>query len=458
MFCKTVWNGMHILPDGQIRLCSIGTNSKPALDMQRCRSPEGKQLNIIDDELIDIMNSDKHREIRRLNVKNPESWSPHCDCCENREIITDFDREHTNKSRRVYLMGMQTDETVSENDFATKMADDGSVDWLPSSLDIRFGNLCNQKCIMCNPTFSNLWYDEWFDYYKNMPFGQGDIKVKLERNPNTNKWIQPKELQWFEDPRFWKRFDQLAPHLRHIYITGGEPMVTPAHDEMLDKLIDGGYANNIWLEYDTNCSTINRKIADRWKHFGKVELRGSMDAIKDQYEIVRYGGKWDKFVENVKKLQEYQVESNGTIELLAVSTCFQMSTMFSIIESEQWCKEIGVGFHLRFLEGPIHHSVASLPDVAKLKLIDYYTQHIATSEKAEIIIKHLKNHLGEKYHKPKAVKEFVKFMNYLDTTRKTDWKAVFPEVVDLIKESSASLAIGDVQPTFNSYSLSDLSN
>ena len=441
MFCKTVWNGMHILPDGQIRLCSIGTNSKPELDLQRCRSSEGKQLNIIDDELIDIMNSDKHREVRRLNAQDPKAWSSHCDCCENREIITNFDREHKNKSRRIYLMEMKTDETVNEHDYATKMADDGSVDWLPSSLDIRFGNLCNQKCIMCNPTFSNLWYDEWFDYYKNIPFGQGDIKVTLEKNPKTNKWIQPKELQWFEDPRFWARFEQLAPHLRHIYITGGEPMVTPAHDEMLDRLIDGGYAKDIWLEYDTNCSTINRKIADRWKHFAKVDLRGSMDAIKDQYEIVRYGGKWEKFVENVKKLKEYEVESEGRISLNAVSTCFQMSTMFSIIESEEWCNEIGVNFHLRFLEGPVHHSVTSLPNFAKLKLIDYYTPYIGKSIKADIIVKHLQNHLGDKYYKPSAVREFVKFMDYLDTTRNTKWRETFPKVSELINESIQLLNI-----------------
>jgi hypothetical protein len=143
----------------------------------------------------------------------------------------------------------------------------------------------------------------------------------------------------------------------------------------------------------------------------------------------------EKFVENVKKLKEYEVESDGKIELTAVSTCFQMSTMYSIIESEEWCNTMGVNFHLRFLEGPLHHSVASLPDSAKLKLIEYYKQYIGKSIKADIIVKHLQNHLGEKYHKPVAVKEFIKFMDYLDTTRNTDWKTVFPEVLNLINES-----------------------
>jgi len=146
MFCKTVWNGLHILPDGYIRLCSIGQNTDPKLDMQRCRDRDGNVMHILTHSIQDIMNSDKHREVRRLNVADPTAWSPHCDCCENREIVTGFDRSHKNKSRRVYLMRIEDDVAATEeNHLSNGMSEDGSIDWMPSSLDIRFGNLCNQK-------------------------------------------------------------------------------------------------------------------------------------------------------------------------------------------------------------------------------------------------------------------------------------------------------------------------
>ena len=211
-------------------------------------------------------------------------------------------------------------------------------------------------------------------------------------------------------------------------------MVTPAHDIMLDKLIEHGYAKNIWLEYDTNCSAINDKIAKRWFHFKKVHIRGSMDAIKDQYQIVRYPGNWDKFQRNVKKLKEYEKESNGSIRLLALTTCFQISTVYSIIESEEWCKSIGVDFHVRFLEGPVHHSAASLSRTSKLTLIKYYEEYALNSEKAPMIINHLKNKLTT--YNNAAVGEYIKFMNYLDSTRGTNWKTTFPEVSELISKNS----------------------
>ena len=435
MFCKTVWNGLHILPDGYIRLCSIGANSDPMLDMQRARDKDGNVMHILTHDIKDIMNSDKHREVRRLNVEDPNAWSDHCSCCKDREVITNFNRLHKNRSRRVYLMDIEDNDVVSESTCRDNKIDaDGNVNWYPSSLDIRFGNLCNQKCVMCSPDFSNLWYDEHFDFFKTTFFGQGS-KLHVIKDVKTGKWKEPEELKWFEDPRWWDKFEEMAPHLRHIYITGGEPMVTPAHDEMLDRLIASGHAEHIWLEYDTNASAINDKIAQRWFHFKKVDIRASMDAINEQYELIRFGGKWKKFVKNIKKLHEYQIQSNEKIKLLCVSTCFQMTTIYSIIESEQWAKSVGIDFHMRFLEGPSHHRVASLSKNAKLKLIEYFSQYIGKSEKAPLIVKYLSHYLDSKVENPFAVQKFVKFMDYLDTTRGTDWKNIIPDVHKLVEYS-----------------------
>jgi len=43
--------------------------------------------------------------------------------------------------------------------------------------------------------------------------------------------------------------------------------------------------------------------------------------------------------------------------------------------------------------------------------------------------------MDQQYEEPEAVSEYVKFMNYLDTTRNTNWKSVFPEVYQLILKS-----------------------
>jgi len=432
MFCNTVWNGLHILPDGFIRLCSIGENTDLALDKQRCRDKDGNEMHILTHSIQEIMNSDKHREVRRLNFIDPNAWSLHCDCCENREKITNFEKTHPNSSRRLLLMRIDNSAVTAENYLDKLIGEDGSINWMPSSLDIRFGNLCNQKCIMCGPAFSNLWYDEYYDYHKKTSFGQSR-QIDMIKNIDTGKWMSPPELNWFEDPRWWPKFETMMPYLKHIYITGGEPMVTPAHDIMLDKLIEAGYAKDIWLEYDTNCSAINDKIVKRWFHFKKVSVRGSMDATKDQYEIIRFPGNWTRFQNNVAKLKEYEKQSNNKIKLVTLTTCFQISTMYSIIETEKWCDSIGVDFHVRFLTGPVRHSVKSLSKESKLELIEYYEQYRTTSKKAPLIINYLNLNLNTS--NSDAVHEYVTYMDFLDGTRNLDWKKVFPEVINLIEKN-----------------------
>jgi MoaA/NifB/PqqE/SkfB family radical SAM enzyme len=322
---------------------------------------------------------------------------------------------------------------VNETDYTDKIDKDGTVNWLPSSLDIRFGNLCNQKCIMCGPHFSNLWYDEYVDYYKTTSFGQGE-EIQIKKDIATGKWIEPAELSWYENPIWWDKLNQLAPSLRHVYITGGEPMVTPGHDKMLDVLIESNFSQNIALEYDTNLSAINNKIIDRWHKFKSVVVRISMDATGDKYELIRYGGNWNKFVENIKKLKQYS-NNNPKIKIESVTSCVQTLTIYDIIKSEEFCKQIDVHFHIRFLEGPRHLSINHLSKNTKLELIEYYKKYAASSHKAQLIISHLDKHLNDAVD-PKEMAEFVRFMDYLDKSRGTNWKQTLPEVFQLITKHS----------------------
>ena len=427
-YCKTVWNGLHIQPDGYIRLCSLGANSVPELDMQRARDRDGNLMNIATHEVKDMINSDKHREVRRLNVEKPGEWSPHCVCCENREKIVRRN-DDIDTSRRQALMFHVRSPGLNEFTLKDNMEKDGSVNWGPSSLDIRFGNLCNQKCIMCGPHFSNLWYEEWADFYKTDKIGFINEKIQIVRDPVKNKFVDPEEFKWHESPQWWAKFEEMCPTLSHIYITGGEPMVTPSHDVMLDKLIANGYAKKITLEYDTNLSAINNKILERWPNFKKVIVRASMDGTGDQYELIRFGGNWNKFVENVKRLKAATAEFPH-IKFESVSSCVQLSTLYEIEKSEKFCEEMDVPFHIRFLEGPVFFSLNHIPRKYKLELIEYYKTLSGT--KPPLIIKYLENNLDYPIRED-SMQRCIEFMDFLDTTRNTNWKKVLPEMYALLK-------------------------
>jgi hypothetical protein len=73
-----------------------------------------------------------------------------------------------------------------------------------------------------------------------------------------------------------------------------------------------------------------------------------------------------------------------------------------------------------------------LPKDAKLQLLEYYNN--SNSEKAQMISKYLSSKLDESYTNLNHVREYLKFMDFLDSSRKTNWKAVLPKIYNLLKD------------------------
>ena len=436
-FCRLPWQGLMITPLGDFRVCAL-TNSQ-ALDEGMALDENGKLMNIMTHSPNQGINGKWHRAIRVNDVKNDDAWHEICSCCSAREIANNGDVKHPSASRR-HSMEWRVD---SLNDPMTptsyKDADmdaNGYVKWNPTNLDVRFGNLCNQKCVHCGPSYSNLWYEDMvgFQGTSEISWGFGHKKIKLERDTH-GKLFNPQEVRWWESPVWWEKFETLMPTLQHIYITGGEPMIVPAHDEMLDRLIASGYAKNVHLEYDTNLSVINNKLAERWNHFRHVEIAASVDAVGKPFELIRTAN-WEKFAENVAKVKEF--EKGGVVKLNRITTCSQMSTTHTMYATEKWVKEQGdVNFTVRFVDSPAMHSWFSLPNTAKQELFDYYSQQDTVTTR--YIRNWLKDAIAKNVVDIPAVHKYVRMMDYLDTTRGTNWRETIPNTVDLLNRHVPSV-------------------
>jgi MoaA/NifB/PqqE/SkfB family radical SAM enzyme len=439
-FCRLPWQGLMITPLGDFRVCAL-TNSQ-AMNEGMALDEDGKLMNIMTHTPNQGINGKWHRKIRLHDVQNNDAWHDICSCCTAREVATGGDPRHPSASRRQSMewrVNAKT-EVLGPNTYKNfDMDANGYVKWNPTNLDIRFGNLCNQKCVHCSPSYSNLWYEDWVGFNNNnleVPWGFGHNKIKLERNEH-GKLFNPEEVRWWESPVWWSKFEELMPTLRHIYITGGEPMIVPAHDEMLDRLIASGYAKNVHLEYDTNLSVINNKLAERWNHFRHVEIAASVDAIGKPFELIR-SANWEKFAENVAKVKEF--EKGGVVKLNRITTCSQISTTHTMFETEQWVRAQGdVNFTVRFVDSPAMHSWYSLPNSAKQELLDYYST--IDTFTSRYIRTWLQNAIAKNVVDITAIHKYVKMMDYLDTTRGTNWRETIPETLNLLNKHVPSIKL-----------------
>ena len=430
-FCRLPWQGLMITPLGDYRICAL-TNSR-AMNEGMAVDEDGKLMNIMTHTPNQGLNGKWHRSVRIKDVKEDGAFHPLCSCCSERESATGGDPKNFNASRRQSMERRNSSTNiVSPTSYMdADMDENGYVKWNPTTLDIRFGNLCNQKCVHCGPSYSNQWYEDWVGFNNNnleVPWGFGHPRIKLERN-NNGKLFNPKEVRWWESDIWWTKFEELLPTLEHIYITGGEPMIVPAHDEMLDRIIASGRAKQVYLDYDTNLSVVNDNLAQRWRHFKHVELAGSIDAAFDAFELIRTSS-WETFQRNVHRVKEYEKE--GVVELHRLTSCTQMSTTHTMFETEDWVHSQGVRLQVKFVDSPAMHSLMSLPRAAKEELVELYATRDTPVGKT--IHKWLIDHLDSKFENITAVKRYVRLMDYLDTTRSTDWRKTLPGTSDLLNK------------------------
>jgi organic radical activating enzyme len=179
---------------------------------------------------------------------------------------------------------------------------------VPQYIEVRLGNLCNFKCRICKPTWSNQIGKEVTQNPTLTKFYQLDSDSLLDRSNRDSKLIS--------------EIIDMIPQLRWLYFTGGEPMLIPDVLTILDAVEAQGCSGNITLQLTTNVSTVNPKIVDRFKQLKKVQITTSIDAIGAAGEYARHGTIWDKVSANMEyygqlSLEHKNIDVNPNLALSA---------------------------------------------------------------------------------------------------------------------------------------------
>lgn len=456
-FCTMPWSSILILPSGDFKICCFTGHTLPNGGDSHGISIDdnGTTMNVLTHSILDALNSKFHKEIRLAQSKGERH--PICKVCWDRDDAADRQGVVSTSLRvvRSYYQNVEGQQSSEYSSYkrvggyplvgaatlenAAEMLSNPETGEIkpimPISLDIRFSNLCNAKCVMCEPLYSTLWYEDHEKVTGRDTFETGLRKWKITKEPKVSGgYTYSSDIpEWRDDPRWWKQLDELAPHLAHVYITGGEPFLQPQHDVFLDRLIEAGYAKNIVLEYDTNLSVINRKILERLSKFKDIILRISTDDVGDRYNLIRYPLKFDTLLKNMEMLKEYGLDK----KVDTITTCIGIYSIYAPMRLHDFFSPLGYDrYFIRILRSPKPVDMAYLPRKVKEKIIrDFDTNNSLPHFHKTHVAGYLKNNLdlvtdeeGQKH-----IASFVRYMEALDRARGTDWKSTFPEIVELLK-------------------------
>ena len=274
----------------------------------------------------------------------------------------------------------------------------------PSGLDYSVGNLCNLKCVICNPRNSTKWVP---DYQKLYP-------------------LRPIEQFQFDKYNQIEITDSDAlKNIKNVHFHGGgEPLMVENHINLLKRINEVKGLSDVRVFYNVNgTKTVSDSVLRLWEECRLIELYFSIDDVGKRFDYQRTGADWHQVQTNLQWFYDNMPQNH----MFNINCTWSYLNLFYLDELYDWyinnfaTNRYGDPTNLIFQKG----------------LDDYSLDHISQST-YDILVTKFKDYpmLLELVNSLKINDEthdkFWDNITALDGVRNTDFKAIFPEWTAII--------------------------
>jgi len=245
-FCPMPWAGMMYNFDGTVKNCIRSDFSKPIGNIQN---------NPIESILLGNENTSRQKSIV------DQQPVPSCHTC--------YDLERGKKGfdhisdRIFYIRELKNTPTDAYQVGKFNL----------QAIDIRWTNLCNFACVYCGPEFSSKWSEE----------------LKIRQSVPTQQQLDDFKNYIYDH----------ADQLQHVYLAGGEPLLMKENLALLEKLNP-----NTNIRINTNLSKVDTQVFEEVCKFKNVHWTVSVETTEQEFEYIRFGGRWQDFLENLNAIRK----------------------------------------------------------------------------------------------------------------------------------------------------------
>jgi len=286
-YCAAPWRGLHINPRGDVKTCCAG---------------DPNMLGNLNDQTIEqVLHGTVMQEIRQsIRQGQPHAYCYNC-----------VQAERYGRSERDWHNSVSPEfdpHTALDNEYQ------------PTLIDVRWNTTCNLSCNYCGDKCSSKWAA-----LKHIPFKSG---------------ARP----YYE--QVCDYLEQHQEHIREVALVGGEPLLLPENDRLLDVLPNDCIVTlitNVNVDFDTN--KIFKKLARRTR----VGWSLSFDNIGPRFEYVRHGGTWDLLQKNLALLKPL-MESGG--HWGGIHAVYNIYNATRLTELTQFARDRGLTIHWQSLYQP----------------------------------------------------------------------------------------------------------
>jgi len=278
--CMAPWTHTYLSPQTERRMCCASREPAQSFKQYIDTGNDAKEYKPL--TLKEHWNSE-HMKSVRLRMMAGEELSE-CEVCDHKLLNTDVYRSYWNQ-----LFKDRVDEAYDSTD------ETGATTMQTISFDYRFNNLCNFKCRMCGDMLSSSW------------------EAESRKNKTWTKESQPwmasplrEQIIKFQDTQVVQEFVEAVETktIKEIYWCGGEPLMWDMHWKAMQRIIDLGFAKEVYVRYNTNLSRTSfkgTKLFDLLPQFQDWQICSSLDGTGEVGEYIRDGLNYEQWLRNFKE-------------------------------------------------------------------------------------------------------------------------------------------------------------
>ena len=279
-FCMAPWTHTYLSPQTERRLCCASREPAQSFKQYIDTGNDAKEYKPL--TLEQHWNSDHMRSVRQRMMAGEELSE--CQVCDHKLLNTNVYRSYFNQ-----LFKHKVDEAYESTD------ETGATTMPTVSFDYRFNNLCNFKCRMCGDMLSSSW--------------EAESRKEKSWNENSQPWMASplrEQIKKFQDTQVVEEFTNAVETktIKEIYWCGGEPLMWDIHWKAMQRIIELGFAKEVYVRYNTNLSRTSLKgikLFDLLPQFQDWQVCSSLDGTGEVGEYIRDGLDYKQWLENFKE-------------------------------------------------------------------------------------------------------------------------------------------------------------
>lgn len=285
-------------------------------------------------------------------------------------------------------------------------------------LYMNFNNICNFKCRMCGPHFSNAWIP--------------DHNKLAEATKTARPWLdQSMQKQRVDVDNFFEQFGDMISNLKQIWITGGEPFIDNSIYKFFEQLSNYADLKNIKVLINTNATKVDPQKLITLMGVKQLALNISVDATDKLFPYMRgYNYSFDEIDTKIRSICKLkQTYNNFQVQ---VNAAYQIFNILNVEDFFNWACEIlddpTAGLvEYRTLHGPPFLRARTAPkDIKKdaLLMLNRLLKRFPNNVYIPDMIKEVQHPQGKK-----DIEDFVLWNKKLDEIRSENLVKVFPQLV-----------------------------